>query len=197
MVSRGIKSMPFLMGLSESSTESQALRQFESFSQSIRSQQRLHSWTTARLLKQGLQASGIQADVLFSFGEVRGSEDQRDQQTLMLKLANAKSAYYAGWWSQDQASSFAVDGPPDQQEPRLIESTEQPFSSAQLGATVADGAAVNPDKPRAAVVKRVRGVTARANDAGELTAKEKADSVTAFDDMFPEMAGLLNAEVVK
>jgi len=197
MISRGIKSMPFLMGLSESSTESQALRQFESFSQSIRSQQRLHSWTTARLLKQGLQAQGIQADVLFEFGEVRGSEEQRDAQTFMLRLANAKSAYYQGFWSQDQAAAYATDSPSDQSEPRLIESTEQPFAAVgALDGAVSDGAAVNPDKPRSTNVRKQRGAGSRASDSGELTKEEQEGTVKSFDELFPDYAGLLEAEVV-
>jgi len=125
-------------------------------------------------------------------------KSRADEQVFMLRLTNAKNAYYAGLWSQEQASQHAVGAEPDMPEPRFIESTEQPPGAAgSLDAAVADGAAVNPDKPRSTNVRKQRGAGSRANDSGELTDKEKEATVTSFDEMFPDYAGLLEAEVVK
>jgi len=45
-------------------------------------------------------------------------------------------------------------------------------------------------------VRKQRGAGSRANDAGELTDKEKEATGKSFDEMFPDYAGLLEAEVV-
>lgn len=111
MITRALKSMPIMMGLSESNTETQANRQFEIYVAGIKSIQHYTETLLERLLTLALEAQGIQASVEFRFAELRAAEELRDAQTEALKIANAKAKRDEGWWTQDQASE-SVTGEP-------------------------------------------------------------------------------------
>lgn len=104
MITRALKSMPIMMGLSESNTETQANRQFEIYAAGIKSIQHYTETLLERLLTLALQAQGIQAKVKFRFAELRAAEQMRDAQTEALKINNAARKRDEGWWTQDQAS---------------------------------------------------------------------------------------------
>jgi hypothetical protein len=117
---RALKMPPFLMGLSESNTETQANRQAEAHFQSIRSVQHLVENQLGHLLTLGLQAQGIVAEVVVEFAENRAAEEQRDEMVRQLKQANATAGIQAGFISQDEGADYAWDKETaDQPEPRV------------------------------------------------------------------------------
>lgn len=115
---RALKTMPFMMAISESTTETQANRQFEQHLVAIRSMQHLVEAQCERLFTLALQAQGIVARVRMRFAENRASEELRDAQVQQLQIANAREAYAAGFVSQDEAAQLAVGHDADQQAPR-------------------------------------------------------------------------------
>lgn len=194
MISRGIKSMPFLMGLSETTTETQANRQWESWAQSTRSQQRLLAGTISRFLQLSLRAQGIQADVKFAFGEVRGSEEERDARVFGLRLANAKTAYDFGYWSQERSALYATDEPEDQPEPRVKESAPQAAAAAAFEDRMSPE--TDPESKRPAVSSRSQGGRTRANASRALSDEDKASVAGAWKSLFPgRYEDLLSAEL--
>jgi hypothetical protein len=201
---RALKSMPFMMGLSESSTETQANRQAESHYQSIRSVQHLVENQLGGLLTLGLQAQGIVSDVVVAFAENRSAEEMRDQQVRQLKQANASAGYAAGHLSQDEAAHYAWDKETaDQTEPR---------AAVQPAAGVSNGAMENPqpDTKRSAPVNGRRSAPVKLLPLGHdqpfaplvpltaLSEDEKAALSETFDRGQPtngKFRGLLLAEV--
>lgn len=119
MITRALKSMPIMMGLSESNTETQASRQWEIYAAGIKSIQHYTETILDRLLTLALEAQGIQAKVTFRFAELRAAEMLRDQQVETMKIANAKAKFEAGWITQDQASEEITGEPAALPEPRV------------------------------------------------------------------------------
>lgn len=118
MAVRALKTTPFMMAISESTTETQANRQFEQHAISIRSMQHLVETLLEGHFMMALQAQGIIATVKMRFAENRRSERLRYAQAEQLEIANEREKFAAGWISQDEAS-FAVTGhDADQQETR-------------------------------------------------------------------------------
>jgi hypothetical protein len=109
MAVRALKTVPFMMALTESTTESQANRQFEQHAIAIRSMQHLVETQLERLFTLALQAQGIVTTVRMRFTENRASEEQRDEQVKQLKIANAGEGYQLGFLSQDEAANYAFD----------------------------------------------------------------------------------------
>lgn len=121
MLMRAIKSIPLLMGLTGSSNESQANRQWEVAAAGIKSLQHLCEGLLEHLFALALQAQGIQARVQFRFSELRAAELLRDAQVETLQAEVALFQYMAGWLSQDQACQKATGNPKaDQPEPRAV-----------------------------------------------------------------------------
>jgi len=120
---RALKSMPFLMGLSETTTETQANRQWESHTATIKSIQHLAETLIENLFGVALRAQGIQADVVFRFAELRASELFRDAQTETVQINNASAKYDKGWISQDQASEEVTGSMADVPAPRVTMSS--------------------------------------------------------------------------
>jgi hypothetical protein len=104
MITRALKSMPIMMGLSESNTETQSNRQWEIYAAGIKSIQHYTETLLERLLTLALEAQGIQAKVKFRFAELRAAEAMRDAQTETLQIANAVTKRNEGFITQDQAS---------------------------------------------------------------------------------------------
>lgn len=111
MVTRALKSMPIMMGLSESNTETQANRQWEIYAAGIQSIQHYTETVLERLLTLALEAQGIQAKVKFRFAQMRAAEALRDAQTEAMQIANAAAKRDQGWWTQDQASEEITGEP--------------------------------------------------------------------------------------
>jgi hypothetical protein len=99
--SRGLKTMPFLMGLSESNTETQANRQAEAFFAGVSVLQHYAENLLGYLYGIGLQAEGLQADVRYRFAQLRESERLMTANALAAEIRNARELYSAGWESQD------------------------------------------------------------------------------------------------
>lgn len=119
MSTRALKSMPILMGLRQSNTETQAIREWEIFSAGIKSLQHLAENMFERLLGVALEAQGIQADVKFRFAELRAAEAERDARVKKMEQENALFAYLAGWLSQEEASMAGIGQLPDSDAPRV------------------------------------------------------------------------------
>ena len=196
---RALKSAPFMLGMSQSTTETQANRQWEHFLQSIRAIQHLVEAQLERHLELALQAQGIVARVQWRFAENRASEEMRDEQVRQLKIANAREAYAAGYFSQDDAALYAVDR----------EAADVPEPRDAAVAAPSPGAQENPDQSATRVMPHVRDVRAPLVPAGadtpldpvpepgELTDDDRDDLRALWDRVMPvRYNGLLDAEVV-
>lgn len=122
MATRGLKSMPLLMGSNEAVSETHANRQWEIHVAGIKSIQHYCEKLLQRLFQLSLQAQGIQAEVEFKFAELRASEMLRDAQTEAIQITNAKAKYDNGWISQDEASEEITDSAADSPEPHTSSS---------------------------------------------------------------------------
>jgi len=136
---RALKTMPFLMAISESATETQANRQFEAHLQGIRGFQHLCESLLEHLLTVGLQAQGITAVVEWRFAELRASEAMRDAQVDQLRIQNAINKYLYGWTSHKQASQEGADQDPDVPAPRKIPNDVTDPTAAPAGGPGTDG----------------------------------------------------------
>lgn len=200
MATRALKSMPIMMGLSESNTETQANRQYEVYAAGIKSIQHYTETLLERLLTLALEAQGLQARVEFRFAEIRAAEALRDAQTETMQIANATAKYMAGWISQDQASEEITGEPADVPEPR------SPFAPAfDLIQDDGDGQeALEQGGDRAAPVdgQRVKIIPDGADEPltpvpEEVTISdsEVERALETWDDLMDDYAGLLDAEV--
>jgi hypothetical protein len=104
MAVRALKTMPLMLGITETTGDIQSNRQFEAYSAGIRSIQHYAETMLGRLFTLALEAQGIQADVEFEFAEFRASEELRDAQTEQLKILNEKEKVNAGWIDNDEAA---------------------------------------------------------------------------------------------
>lgn len=118
MIVRALKTMPLSMGINEATSETHANRQWEIQVAGIKSIQHLVENTLEDLLRVGLEAAGVQADVQVRFAELRSSEMLRDALTEQQLIANAREKYNAGFISQDEASEEVTGSPADSEEPR-------------------------------------------------------------------------------
>lgn len=103
MLTRSLKTVPFLMGSTQSQSETQANRQWEAFTASIRNIQELAANVLGNLFTAALEAQGISARVEFTFGELRQSEQMRDAQVEQLRIQNALEKLAAGFISYEDA----------------------------------------------------------------------------------------------
>jgi hypothetical protein len=111
MAVRALKTMPLMMGITESTGDVQSNRQWEIHVAGVKSIQHYAETMLERLLTLALEAQGFQATVVFRFAELRASEALRDAQTEAMQIANARSKRDEGWISQDQASTEITGSP--------------------------------------------------------------------------------------
>jgi len=121
MITRGLKSMPLMMGSNEATSETHANRQWEIMAAGVKSIQHLVESLMGHLLRVMCEAGGIQATIKVRFAELRASEELRDAQTEAMKISNAKSKYDNGWVSQNEAAQEVTGHVADESEPRVIE----------------------------------------------------------------------------
>jgi hypothetical protein len=115
---RAQKTQPILLGMTPSTTETQANRQWEIAAAGHKAVQHLVEEVLESLLTVVLNAAGRQGRVVFRFSELRAAEMLRDAQVEALNISNARAKYEAGIFSQDQvAEALGVDKP-DVPEPR-------------------------------------------------------------------------------
>lgn len=111
MAVRALKTMPLMMGITESTGDVQSNRQWEIHAAGIKSIQHYTETMLERLLTLALEAQGIKAVVEFRFAELRASEALRDAQTETMRIANAVSKRNEGWITQDEASTEITGSP--------------------------------------------------------------------------------------
>ncbi len=117
---RALKSMPLLMGLAQSSNETQANREWEVYAAGIKSIQHPCETLLSKQFRLALECQGIQADVAFQFGELRAAELLRDAQVLALQTETAIAQYNAGYIGQDEAAMNVVGHKADAPAPRAV-----------------------------------------------------------------------------
>lgn len=108
---RALKTMPLMMGITDSIGDVQSNRLWEIHIAGIRSLQHYCETMLERLFVLALQAQGIQARVVFRFAEVRAAERLRDAQTEAMEIANEISKRDQGWITQDEASETITGSP--------------------------------------------------------------------------------------
>lgn len=128
MAVRALKTMPLMMGITESVGDVQSNRQWEVFAAGIKSIQHYAETMLGRLFTLALEAQGIQATVTFTFAELRAAERLRDAQTEAMEIANAIAKRDQGWQTQDEASititgtPAVADAPVQQQaQPQMVQ----------------------------------------------------------------------------
>lgn len=112
MCVRALKTMPLMMGITDSVGDVQSNRQWEIHIAGIKSMQHYCETMLERLLTLALQAQGIQADVEFRFAEIRDAERMRDAQAEAMEIANTISKRDQGWMSQEEASEIITGSLP-------------------------------------------------------------------------------------
>ncbi|MDF2434913.1 MAG: hypothetical protein JWP44_4544 [Mucilaginibacter sp.] len=171
MSTRALKTMPFMQGSTQSTTETQAVREWEMMTQSIRSTQHFVESLTSGLLELGLQAQGVAADVSVEFAELRASEEIRDATAEGLRVANAAQKYSWGWISQDAAAQAGANvDEADAPAPRILprgatETTDA--DAAQLAPEIVGGSGDGGNGQK----RRTRARRAGGDDAVTVSAK--------------------------
>lgn len=107
MATRALKTMPLMMGLDQSTNETDSNRQWEIFAAGIKSVQHYAETLLKRFFQLALECQGIQADITFNFAELRAAEELRDEQTRTMRINNAKAEFEAGWIDNDEAAQRA------------------------------------------------------------------------------------------
>lgn len=111
MLVRAFKSIPFLMAARQTTTETQSNREWESYTVGIRIIQGKLGAVLNPLFTLALEAQGIQARVVFEFGEMSESEALRRAQTEQVEIANEWMKYQYGFITLDEAAE-AITGQP-------------------------------------------------------------------------------------
>ena len=101
---RALKTMPFMMGINDSTTETMANRQYDAYIGGISSIQHIVETTLEKQLALALRIQGIQAKVEFRFAKNRASEAMRGAQTEALQIDNACRKRDEGFITQDEAA---------------------------------------------------------------------------------------------
>lgn len=117
-VARALKSNSLLMDMESSPNETDSNRRWEIHAAGVKSLQHHCEHMLEALLGVGLQAAGIQARIEFRFSELRAAEMFRDEQTMAMRIQNARELYNAGYSSQEESSNYAINHNPDVAEPR-------------------------------------------------------------------------------
>ncbi len=204
---QALKTQGFLLNLSESATETQAIRQMEAFMQTVRAFQHDGEDALSGWLTLGLQARGIPGSVEFRFAENRASEELRDMQVAQSKANLAAYRYDRGWISQDDAAKEGADrDTADVPEPR------QAAAAQEVNPGSLDG---QPNRALLAIGRRAVALHRRAStpftpsgaddelpelpESVDLTDDDLRGVLGVWDDEAfagQRFAGLLDAEVV-
>jgi hypothetical protein len=197
MAVRALKTMPFMMAISESNTETQANRQFEQHAIAIRAMQHLVETQLGRLFTLGLQAEGVVATVRMRFAENRRSERLRYAQAEQVEIANERAKYAAGWTSQDEGAQAITGHDADRPEPRQM--LAAPASSAASSTNPEPGAnrARSSRNGRAKLVPKGAGDPFDPIPASTLGPDDGDGLAEAWDGaVAPKYRGMLEAVVV-
>lgn len=138
---RALKTMPLLMAIRQTNSETQANREWEIHAAGIKSIQHYAEVTWESKLQLALQAQGIQCDVQFRYAELRASEMMRDQQTMQLLILNEFAKYALGVQDMDAMATAIVGHPAVEEEPLFVPKTW----SSTAPEPAADPSQQNPD----------------------------------------------------
>jgi hypothetical protein len=105
---RALKTIPILMGVTDGVSEANVRVQWRLFRATLRTLQHSVEQVLSQLLQLALEAEGIAATVTWKFAEVDLTDRMIDAQTEGMQIANAITAYQAGFISQDEAALMAV-----------------------------------------------------------------------------------------
>lgn len=134
---RALKTLPVLMGVNESTTETHARIQWRVYQRNIASLQADVAGLLNYLLTQALRVQGLPGYVIWTFTQLDASDQYTNAQTRQLEIANARAAYDHGYIDQDAAAAMAVGvAKADQPAPRTVESV--PNSPTPEPSDVAD-----------------------------------------------------------
>lgn len=123
MSTRALKTMPFMMASTQTTTETLANREWEVQTAGIQSIQKLAAKMLQRLFMIGCQAQGHPCYITWEFAELRQTERQRDAQAEAIEIANEQNKYALGVKSLDAVSQALEGHDADQSEPRYIPKT--------------------------------------------------------------------------
>lgn len=215
-VVRALKTQPMMMGINEATTETHATQQWEIHAAGIRSIQHRIENALERLLGLALQAQGVRADVEFRFAELRASEAERDARTEAAKIANEITKRDQGWITNDEAAMTITGRPAVEEATENAEDTE--FEEFKAGTQDTEPEeSEEPEAGRASMQRIVEAlrrlgapsdrVTIRPDGSDEgplplpdevtITDGEIEDALELWDELMPDYAGLLDAEVIE
>lgn len=150
MSTRALKTMPFMMASTQTTTETLANREWEVQSAGIRSIQKYGQTALNHLLMMGLQAQGHPACVCMEFGELRQAQALLDAQAEAIEIMNIYNKWCHGWITMDEAAQAAVGHDAVATEPpvllagntafELMPSDENPRSDGNKRIKLLDGA---------------------------------------------------------
>lgn len=128
---QSLKSMPFMLGINESTTETLANRQFDAYLAGISTIQHVVETTLEKQLTLALRVQGIQARVEMRFASLRGSERLRDAQAENMEIRNARARYDCGVDSMDEMAVRLGKKKADQKAPRAALAAGSETKTAQ------------------------------------------------------------------
>lgn len=127
MSTRALKTMPFMMASTQTTTETLANREWEVQSAGVRSVQKNGAIMMQHLLTMGLQAAGRLAYVDWCFDELRQTQRLIDAQAEAIEIANQKQLYFLGSIDLDEASNNLVGHDATVDEPRVLDKGATPY----------------------------------------------------------------------
>jgi hypothetical protein len=128
MSTRALKTMPFMMASTQTTTETLANREWEVQTAGIRSIQKLAQKMLERLFKLGLQAQGHAAYVSWEFDQLRATEAMSLAQTKAIEISNEINMWAMGVNDLDTLAQNLGGHDAVLAEPLFIPKTMVPFS---------------------------------------------------------------------
>jgi DNA-binding CsgD family transcriptional regulator len=112
MAVQALKTMPLMFGITDGVSEANANRQWEIQAAAVKSLQHMAETILGDLGQVGLEAAGFVCDVKWRFSELRASELQRDEQTVMIRSQNAAFMRDQAWMTEVEAAEYGLARPP-------------------------------------------------------------------------------------
>ena len=211
-MARALKTQPMFLGITDSSTESQAKQQVAMQAAGIRAVQHALEDAITRLLKIALEVQGVLADVEFRFSELRALEADANASTDAAEIANWEAKVRNGWATADEAA-MAVMGHPAVGEaappPVPITSEKEPETESEVETEETErgmrGWLTGPLDYLEGMIRssRITVIPDGADegplpipDVVEWTDAEIQEASDIWDELMPDYAGLLDADYV-
>lgn len=196
MCTKAMKTMPLMQGITDGVSEANANRQWEIHTQGIKAVQHYAENLYGPAYELICQAQGVIVDVEVRFAELRAAEALRDEQTLNMRVLNAKLMQDYGWKTPLEAAQYATG----EVSAAVEASYDDPDGSARIdaGATapVADEVEPEPGSNRAGAVTRA-ALLPVVPDTVPVTSVDERAAAALFDDLEPDYSGLLDSPVVE